>query len=116
MNGHFLSKGVELDGRTREYIEKRLQRVEKLVNPVSLLEIEVEKDKKGKFRVEVMVKTPHMLYRAEETTISIEGSIDTVVDELEMQISRDTGKVHDLRRRGARSLKKSLVIDSSARF
>ncbi|MFZ2299958.1 MAG: ribosome-associated translation inhibitor RaiA [Candidatus Moraniibacteriota bacterium] len=116
MNMRFLFKGVEIDERTKEYILKRLERIEKLVDPVSEFEVEIDLDKKGKFRVEVMVKTPHDLYRAEDTTESIEGSTDLVIDELEIQISKGKRRFRDLIRRGARSIKKKLVVDRAARF
>ena len=112
----FLSRGVEIDDRTSEYIEKRLMRIEKLVDPATQFEVEISRDKKGMFRVEVMVKTPHNLYRAEETTMSIEGSIDVAIDELEVQLAKNRGKARDLKRRGARSIKKKLVVDEAARF
>lgn len=116
MSTRFLFKGVEIDGRTKEYILKRLGRTVKLVDAVSEFEIEVDRDKKGKFRVEVMIKTPHHLYRAEETSVSIEGSIDIVMDELESQIVKQKEKKHDLKLRGSRSIKKKLVVDKDARF
>lgn len=116
MTTRFLFKGVELDARTRSYIDKRLKRITKLVDEVSKFETEVDMDKKGKFRVEVMVHTPHQLYRAEEQAESVEGSVDTVVDDLERQIARDKDRVTTLRRRGARSIKKKIVLDEDARF
>lgn len=112
----FLTRGVELDNRTHAYIEKRLKRLMKLVDPVTQFEVEVDRDKKGKFRVEVMVKTPHNLYRAEEITTSIEGSVDVVIDKLEEEIAKKKGKNHDLKMRGSRSIKKKLTIDADARF
>ncbi|MFZ3031986.1 MAG: ribosome-associated translation inhibitor RaiA [Candidatus Moraniibacteriota bacterium] len=116
MNTRFLFKGVAIDERTKDYILKRLVRVEKLVDPVSEFSIEIDQDKKGKFRVEVMVKTPHNLYRAEETTVSIEGSTDVVIDELEAQIDKKKNRNRDLKLRGNRSIKKKLTVDESARF
>jgi ribosomal subunit interface protein len=112
----FLQKGVKLDKSKSDYIEKRLIRIEKLVDPVSQIEVEVDRDKKGKFRVEVMVKTPHNLYRAEDISESIEGSLDIAIDELEAQLAKTRGKSRDLKRRGLRSIKKKLVVDESARF
>lgn len=112
----FFTKNVELDERTEAYIEKRLERMKKLVDQVSQFEVEVIRDKKGKFRVEVMIKSPRNLYRAEETSESIEGSVDIVMDELEAQASKQKGKVRDLKRRGSRSIKKKLVVDRAARF
>ena len=116
MNTRFLSKGVALDDRTRDYILKRLERVGKLVDAVSEFEVEAEQNKQGKFRVEVMVKTPHNLYRAEETSVSIEGSTDVVIDELEIQVAKRKNRNRDLKLRGNRSIKKKLVTDESARF
>jgi len=116
MNIRFLFKGVDIDERTREYILKRTERVEKLVDKVSEFEVEIERDKKGKFRVEIMIKTPYNLYRAEETSVSIEGSTDLVIDELENQIDKKKNRNRDLKLRGNRSIKKNLVVDESARF
>ncbi len=112
----YLTKGLELDERTNAYIDKRLTRLAKLVDPISRFEVEVDRDKKGKFRVEVMVKTPHNLYRAEEVSESVEGSLDIVVDELEAQLTKNKTKSRDLKRRGLRSIKKKVVLDKAARF
>lgn len=115
-NVRFMTKGVNADDRTKEYILKRVETLDKFVGDVIQTEIEVEMDKKGKFRVEVMIKTPRHLFRAEETTESIEGSIDLIVDELQAQAVDAKDKVRTLRERGARSLKKKVVIDENARF
>lgn len=115
-NYKFFFKGVKIDGRTREYIEKRLNSLNKLLEKILLIEVEIDLDKKGKFRAEVMVKTPHALYRSEETTESIEGSIDIVENELKTQIGRDKKKIATLSKRGGRSLKKKIVLDKNARF
>lgn len=116
MNMRFLFKGLEIDTKTRNYIVKRIGRIEKLVDKVTLFEVEVSQDKKGKFRVEIMVKTPHDLYRGEETTEGIEASTDKVIDELENQVTKKKKKLHDLKIRGKRSIKKKLVVDKAARF
>ena len=111
-----LLKGVKIDSRTENYIEKRLQAVRKMLNNILRVEVEIDLDKKGKFRVEVMIKTPYKLYRAEEITESIEGSIDLVVEQLKVQIRRSKDKIATLRKRGERSIKKKTVIDEDARF
>lgn len=108
MNTRFLFKGVEVNALAREYMLKRLERTEKLVDPVSTFEIEVGMSEQRKFRVEVMIRTPHHLYRAEETTETAEGSMDIVVDKLESQIVHDKEKRHDRKRDGARELKEKL--------
>ncbi len=111
-----LLKGLKIDVRTENYIEKRLQAIKKMLNNILRIEVEIEMDKKGKFRAEVMIKTPHELYRAEETTESVEGSVDLVMEQLKVQIRRNKDKVITLKKRGGRSIKKKTVIDEDARF
>ncbi|NTV41478.1 MAG: ribosome-associated translation inhibitor RaiA [Candidatus Moranbacteria bacterium] len=116
-NLRFLFKGIEVDQKTREYVEKRLNSLDKkFMEKVVSTEVEIDLDKKGKFRVEVMIKTPRNLFRSENTTESIEASIDLSADELENQIIHQKDKVRTIRKRGALSLKKKLVIDGAARF
>ena len=109
-------KGVKIDDRTEEYIRKRIGNIEKMLDNIIRVEIEIDLDKKGKFRVEVMVKTPYTLYRAEETTESIEGSVDLVEDELKTQIRRNKDRIITMRKRGGRSIKKKAVLDENSRF
>lgn len=115
-NVRYFYKGLEIDDRTREYVEKRLKSIDRLLENVLQTEIEIDLDKKGKFRVEVMIKTPRDLYRAEDITDSVEGSIDMVVDELTDQITHAKDKLRTIKKRGAMSLKKKAVLDENARF
>ncbi len=112
----FLFKGVKIDNRTEKYIEKRLISAGKLLRNILTEEVEIDLDKKGKFRVEVMIKTPYRLYRSEETTESIEGSMDVVVNELKMQIKKNLEKARTIKKRGQISIKKGIVINKDARF
>ncbi|QQS15799.1 MAG: ribosome-associated translation inhibitor RaiA [Candidatus Moraniibacteriota bacterium] len=117
MKTRFLFQGVELSGKTMQYVAKRLLRVEKLVPETSKLEVEVNRNKAGKFRVEVMVDVPKQkLFRSEETSESVEASTDAVVDDIERQITETKDREGSLARRGARSIKKKLTLDKSARF
>lgn len=116
MHTRYLFTGLDIDDRTQDYIEKRLLRIEKLADWGDRFEIEVEKEKRGHFRVEVMIVGPHHQLRAEESTESVEASIDAVVDELVSQIVKAAEKKETEQLRGARSLKKKLVLDPNARF
>ena len=115
-NTRFMFKGVKIDERTQEYIEKRLESIGKVNGKILQFEVEIDLDKKGKFRVELMVKTPKNLFRSEETTESIEGSTDIAVEEIKTQIIKDKERVTDLRIRGKRSIKKRIVVDKDARL
>src|SRR4030042_2726255 len=116
-NMRLFFKGVKIDERTEDYIRKRLLTIQKFLPKILRVEVEIDIDKKKNlFRAEVMVKTPYKLYRAEDTTESIEGSIDSVVDDIKIQINRDKDRMVTLRRRGGRSIKKKMSIDKNARF
>lgn len=115
-NVRFMTKGMELDENIKDYVLKRLEALDKIVGKVIQTEVEIDLDKKGLFRVEVMVKTPRDLFRAEDITESVEGSIDLVVDELQTQIIKSQEKIWTKIKRGARSIKKRFTIDENARF
>ena len=112
----FLFKGVQIDEQTREYVEKRLSTLDKFIENILKAEVEIDLDKKGKFRVEVMIHTPRNMFRADNTTDSVEASTDMVVDELQNQMTHMKDKLRTLKKRGARSLKKKMVVDKEARF
>lgn len=118
MNLRLMCRNMEIDDRTRDYIEKRIGKISKFINNENetIYEIEISMDKKGIFRAEVMIKTPYNLYRIEKFSESIEGAVDVAVDELKNQISRDQDKRRELKERGARSFKKKVVLDENARF
>jgi len=121
MNIRFLFKELKIDDRTRNYVTEKVERLGKFFQSYHedaeiTTEVEIDLAKYGKFRVEVMLHTPYKDYRGEDTTESVEGSIDAVYEELETQIRRDKEKIITLRRRGGRSIKKKMVVDESARF
>lgn len=116
-NMRLFFKGVKIDERTEDYIRKRLLTIQKFLPKILRVEVEIDIDKKKNlFRAEVMIKTPHKLYRAEDATQSIEGSIDSVAEDLKIQITRDKDRMVTLRRRGGRSIRKKYSIDQNARF
>lgn len=116
MNIRYLFKCVTVDDRTRNYIEKRLKSLEKLLEKILCVEVEINLDKKGKFRVEIMISTPYKKYRAEEISESIEGSTDMCLEELKNQIFRDKDRRKTMILRGGRSIKKKMALDGDARF
>lgn len=121
MNIRFLFKEVKIDDRTNDYVTEKIEKLGKFFRSFRedaeiSAEVEIDLDKKGKFRVEVMLYTPYQKYRGEDTTESIEGSIDSVYEELEQQIMKDKDRLITKARRGGRSIKKKMVIDENARF
>ncbi|MFA7319681.1 MAG: ribosome-associated translation inhibitor RaiA [Parcubacteria group bacterium] len=116
LNLRLFCKKVKLSDQTKDYIVKRIQKMEKFLKRTLEYEVEVAKDKYDKFYVELMIQTPYKLYRTSETSESVEGSIDMAVSQMQRQIDSDVDRVRDLKKRGARSIKKKMVIDGEARF
>lgn len=121
MNIRFLLKNLKIDERTKEYITEKIEKLGKFFRSLKedaevSAEVEIDLNKIGKFRVEVMLFTPYQKYRGEDTTESVEGSIDSVYEALEQQIMKDKEKIITMTRRGGRSIKKKMVVDQDARF
>jgi ribosomal subunit interface protein len=121
MNIRYLFKEVKIDDRTKDYVTEKIEKLGKFFRSLKKdaevsAEVEIDLNKKGEFRVEVMLFTPYQKYRGEDTTESIEGSIDSVYEELENQITKDKERLITMTRRGGRSIKKKMVVDESARF
>lgn len=121
MNIRFLFKEIRIDERAENYVRGKIEKLGKFFESFRKdarisVEAEINMDKKGKFRVEVMLRTPYRNYRGEDTTESIEGSIDNVYEELENQIMKDKDRIITLQRRGGRSLKKKMTLDKNSRF
>lgn len=109
-------RGMDSNKKAEKYIEKRLQKINQLTKNILEFEVEIDRDKKNLFRVELMAKTAHKLYRTEEISQSIEGSVDIACEELAAQVIKDKDKTRDLKRRGLRSIKKKIVLSKDARF
>jgi ribosomal subunit interface protein len=90
--------------------------MEKFLKKTLEYEVEISTDKNGKFYVELMIQTPHKLYRVSEISESVEGSTDLAVEKMQKQIVRDKDRLKELRERGSRSIKKKMVLDEKARF
>ena len=117
MNVEYYHKKTEsLDGVTREYIEEKLQTIEKLTE-VRDVRVEVSQRKDNDFYLNVVVRSSKGFeYRAEEKSGSVQACIDIIVDEIKGQVRSDTERARDLSRRGGRSIKKKLTIDENARL
>lgn len=105
----------------RAYVQEKIDKLEKLLNGYDaqeelMAEVEFDRDKKGFWRLEVMITTPHNKYRVEKINNVLREAMDEAEEVLKKQIRRDREKIKDLRERGGRSLKKKVVIDERARF
>lgn len=103
------------------YIKLRLEKIGKLFSSYTpdsevLCEIEISQDKKNFWDIEIILQTPHQLYRVEKTSQVLTEAFDETEQMLKKQILRDKKRLKDLKERGGRSFKKKVALDVNARF
>ena len=83
-------ENIEVTAAIREYVEKRLAKLEKYfadaTKPTAHVNLKVYPDKTAK--VEVTIPLPYLVLRAEETSSDMYASIDLVTDKLVRQIKK----------------------------
>ncbi|SDW43867.1 putative sigma-54 modulation protein [Marininema mesophilum] len=86
---------IELTDALREYVEKKLSRMEKYFDSTQTTEAFVSMSVfKDEHKVEVTVPFPGVLVRAEEASENMYASIDNVLEKLERQIRKYKTKVN----------------------
>ncbi len=105
----YLFRDLKLNDYEKEYLEKKVARVEKLLSEYQgdeiRAEVEVEKDKKSFFRTEITIKTSHNHFRTDKRKKELFESIDVASDALMRQIRREREKLRDERKKRARERK-----------
>ncbi|MBD8498268.1 MULTISPECIES: ribosome hibernation-promoting factor, HPF/YfiA family [Paenibacillus] len=94
MNYSIRGQQIEVTDALREYVEKKLSRLERYFEaPTSDLNVtlSVTRDLHG---VEVTIPMPGLLLRAEDRSKDMYASVDAVVDKLERQIRKHKTKVN----------------------
>lgn len=107
---------IELTEDITAYIEKKILTLDKLIAHFGFavtVSIEVERTtrhhRKGNvFRVEARVAVPHKTMRAEAVGQTVFEAIDTVKDEIALELERHKEKEVDLKKRGARTMKRMM--------
>ena len=94
-------ENIEVTQAIREYVEKKVSKIEKYFNDVpeanAHVNLKTYSDKTAK--VEVTVPLPYVVLRAEETSPDLYGSVDLVVDKLERQMRKYKTKINRKNRR-----------------
>lgn len=88
-------ENIEVTQAIREYVEKRVNKLNKFLGDVeatSHVSLKVYRDKEAK--VEVTIPLPFITLRAEETSSDLYASIDLVNEKLERQIRKYKTKVN----------------------
>ncbi len=102
MKIRYLLKKAELSDKERDYLEEKINRLEKyfkdLPEGVLKAEAEVEGSAKGIWRVELMLESPRQLYRASKTGGSFMEAVDLAAAALQMQVSKKRSQMKERRR------------------
>lgn len=97
MNFSIRGKNIEVTSAIRDYIEKKIIKLERHFIQTHEVNVHVNVrfnhyDKTSK--VEVTISQGHLVLRAEETNIDLYAAIDLIVDKLERQIRKHKTKVN----------------------
>ena len=108
---YFLGK-TKIVQKERLEMEKNFNKLEKFLGmdgQNALCEVEIARDKKGFWRMEVNLKTPRASFRAEESGLVLLDLSDVVENSLKRQIKKNKDKKADLRREQSINGKKALL-------
>lgn len=96
MNYNIRGENIEVTPAIREYVEKKLSKLDRYFNETpeanANVNLKVYSDKKGK--VEVTIPLPNLVLRAEELHEDLYAAIDLITDKLERQIRKHKTKVN----------------------
>lgn len=95
MNIMIRGENVEVTPALRDYVEKKVSRVERYFEPEATNAVHVTlKVLREEHTVEVTIPLPNLLLRAEDRSGDMYASIDSVIDKLERQIRKHKTKVN----------------------
>ncbi|WP_152396381.1 ribosome hibernation-promoting factor, HPF/YfiA family [Paenibacillus guangzhouensis] len=104
---------IQVTDALREYVEKKLSRLEKYFEVPPTSEVHVTLSViKDKHSIEVTIPLPGLMLRAEDKTDDMYASIDAVIDKLERQIRKHKTKLN--RRFRQEGSLKSLIVDGGS--
>ncbi|MBC7364432.1 MAG: ribosome-associated translation inhibitor RaiA [Candidatus Aminicenantes bacterium] len=97
---NFTARHTELTDEIKEYCQKRLKRMEKILQDVQEIDIILSEEKSRK-KVDLQVKRKGEDFVVSEETTDIFNSLNKVFDSLEKKIVKERRKLIQKRRRGA---------------
>ena len=111
-------ENIEVTGSIREYVEKKLAKLEKYFEDTSssTAHVNIKDYSDKKCKVEVKIPLPYLVLRAEETSPDMYASIDLVTDKLERQIRKYKTKSRWMPRRQSCKWTCWVMISSSTKM
>ncbi|HEX3032985.1 MAG TPA: ribosome-associated translation inhibitor RaiA [Bacillota bacterium] len=92
MNINVRGKNVEVTDALKDYVRKRIGKLEKYLGAVKEVQVTLVVEK-NLHRVEVTIPINGMIIRGEEATPDMYSSVDLVFEKLEKQLNKYRGKI-----------------------
>ena len=100
MDIRFVQRGTEIDGKLREYMEKKISKLEKFFRKILNCQIVVTHHK-GSFNVETTANANGVILRAEEDALEPRKAFDQSLKNLERRIKKYNSYLKDHAQMGA---------------
>lgn len=91
MNTKITGKNIEITGAMREYIEKRLERLEKFASPNTEVNVVCSVEREEQI-IEIQISTGREFLRVEERNADLYASVDLAIDKAERQLRKEKEK------------------------
>ena len=96
MNYNVRGENIEVTPAIREYVEKKLSKLERYFSntPDANASVNLKVRTTNTSKVEVTIPMPNLVLRAEEENADMYAAIDLIVDKLERQIRKHKTKIN----------------------
>ena len=88
------AKGVAVPPKFREVAEQRLGKLQRLLSPISTVEITCSRERQWR-RVEMVVQANGLVVRGVERALELHTALESLVDNLERQVKKSRSKLID---------------------
>lgn len=103
MNITIRGKNIELTNALKEYVEKRIGKLEKYLDNIEEATVTLTVEK-GSHKVEVTMPVNGIILRGEEATGDMYSSVDLVFEKLEKQVDKYKAKFSKKQRNGGKGI------------
>jgi len=116
MDYKIVTKGLELSDSLKNYLDKRLSKIDRIANNIVSTDVRLSKETRGREIVEITIHMGNTIIRVEEITNDIYSSIDAAIDSLVRRIKRYKDLKHSRQQRAQRTLEQETQTQEEKSF
>ncbi|MCD6545384.1 MAG: ribosome-associated translation inhibitor RaiA [Thermotogae bacterium] len=116
MDYKIVTKGLELSDSLKNYLDKRLSKIDRIANNIVSADVRLSKETRGREIVEITIHMGNTIIRVEEITNDIYSSIDAAIDSLVRRIKRYKDLKHSRQQRAQRTLEQETQTQEEKSF